>query len=230
MPYYGYYLDPTYLLVILGYILCALASSNVKHTFKKYGQVMNRSGLTGADVAQRILQSQGIYDVRVEHVTGELTDHYDPASKVVRLSDTVYGQTTISAVSVAAHECGHAVQHAKGYVPLTLRSAIYPVVNISSMAAVPLLIIGFILGLTGLAQIGLILFAFVLAFQVITLPVEFNASSRALRILEGSGYLMEEEMGGAKKVLFAAALTYVASVASTALQLLRFAMMLNRRR
>lgn len=176
-----------------------------------------------------ILRNAGIQDVTVERIAGNLTDHYDPRSRRLRLSDTVYGSSSVAAIGVAAHECGHAIQHAHGYVPLKLRGALVPVVNFASGLSLPLIFIGLFLGYTGLAQAGVILFSAVLIFQLVTLPVEFNASSRALRILDGTAILYGEEMGAAKRVLRAAALTYVASVLSSLLQLLRLVILTRRR-
>lgn len=226
-----FYYDATYILVIIGAVICMIASSNVNATYKRYSTVKSRNNLTGAMAADRILRSNGIYDVRIEHIGGNLTDHYDPSSKVLRLSDTVYGSTSVAAIGVAAHECGHAIQHQVGYAPLMVRSALVPVANFGSTISWPLILIGlfFSKGLI-LAEIGILLFCAVVAFQIVTLPVEFNASSRGLEILEASGMLYEEEVTSTRKVLRAAALTYVASVASTLLQLLRLILIVNRRR
>lgn len=232
MPYYGYYYDPTYILVLIGVVLSMLASAKVNSTFKKYSQVRSRSGFTGAMAAERILQSAGIYDVRIEHINGNLTDHYDPGSKVLRLSDSVYGQSTVAAVGVAAHECGHAIQHANGYAPLKIRSAIVPVANFGSKISWPMILLGLFLGSAGnlFIQLGIIFFCAAVAFQLVTLPVEFNASSRAVQILGDSGILYEEEVRQTKKVLSAAALTYVAAAASSILQLLRLIILFGGRR
>ncbi len=224
-----YYLDPTYVLVIIGMLISMAASANVNGSFRKYSRVMNRRGLRGEQAAEMILRSEGILDVRIEHIQGNLTDHYDPRSKTLRLSDSVYGSSSVAALGVAAHECGHAIQHARGYVPLRLRGAIVPVVNFASRISVPLILVGLFLGYVGLAKIGVILFAAVLIFQLVTLPVEFNASSRALRVLQGTNLLYDEEVGNARKVLRAAAMTYVASVIATALQLFRLVLLVNRR-
>lgn len=227
MPYYyyGYGFDGWFWIVILMAVVCMIAQGNVTSTFNRYSKVANSRGYTGADVAKMLLQQNGIYDVTVEHVRGNLTDHYDPVKKVLRLSDTVYNSRSVAALGVAAHETGHAVQHAKGYAPLKLRSAIFPVVNFSSRIAMPLFIIGLLIGAMinsySLALAGAILFAVVVAFQVITLPVEFNASSRALRMLEDYNYLDTSEVAGARKVLSAAAMTYVAAAAASLVQLLR---------
>lgn len=231
--YYGYYFDPTYLLVLIGAILCIWAQTRVKSTYKKYSRVRSRSGMTGAQAAQRILQLSGIYDVRIEHVRGELTDHYDPSNKVLRLSDAVYGSDSIAAIGVAAHECGHAVQHDKGYAPLSFRSALVPVANIGSKAGIPIIILGAIMGMNQyLIQIGIWVFALAVLFQVVTLPVEFNASGRALAMLNDYGMLEKDETSRCRKVLSAAALTYVAAAASAILQLLRLILLFgnNRRR
>ena len=220
--YYGYYYDPTYFLVLIGAVLCILAQMRVTSTYKKFSRVRSRSGMTGAQAAQRILQLSGIYDVRIEHVRGELTDHYDPKNKVLRLSDTVYGSDSIAAIGVAAHECGHAVQHDKGYAPLSFRTALVPAANIGSWAGVPLILLGAILGMNQtLIQIGIWVFALAVLFQIVTLPVEFNASSRALAMLGNYGMLEQNETRGCRKVLSAAALTYVAAAATAILQLLR---------
>ncbi len=216
-----YYMDWTYILVLIGAAICALASANVNGTFRRYSNTTNARGLTGRDAAELILRSAGINDVRVEHISGSLTDHYSPGEKVLRLSDSVYGSTSVAAVGVAAHECGHAVQHQVGYLPLTLRSVSVPLARIGSMVSWPLILIGLVLGATGLARVGVLLFTFVVFFQLITLPVEFNASSRALKILQGSNYLSAQELSGARAVLTAAALTYVAALFSSILQLLR---------
>lgn len=227
MPYYyyGYGFDGWFWIVILMAVLCMIAQGNVTSTFNRYSKVANSRGYTGADVAKMLLQQNGIYDVTVEHVRGNLTDHYDPVKKVLRLSDTVYNSRSVAALGVAAHETGHAVQHAKGYAPLKVRSAIFPVVNFSSRIAMPLFIIGLLIGAMinsySLALAGAILFAVVVAFQIITLPVEFNASSRALRMLEDYNYLDTGEVAGARKVLSAAAMTYVAAAAASLVQLLR---------
>ena len=220
--YYGYYWDSTYLLVLIGAVLCIWAQMRVKSTYKKYARVRSRSGLTGAQAAQRILQMSGIYDVRIEHVHGELTDHYDPSHKVLRLSDSVYGSDSIAAIGVASHECGHAVQHDKGYTPLSVRTALVPAANIGSMAGIPLILLGAFLGMNQLLiQIGIWVFALAVLFQIVTLPVEFNASGRALAMLGDYGMLEQDETRGCRKVLSAAALTYVAAAASAILQLLR---------
>ena len=219
---YGYYYDPTYLLVLIGAVLCIIAQIRVKSTYSKYSRIRSRSGLTGAQAAQKILQLSGIYDVRIEHVRGELSDHYDPSNKVLRLSDSVYASDSIAAIGVAAHECGHAVQHNKGYAPLSFRTALVPVANIGSWAGVPIIILGVFLGMNQiLIQIGIWVFALAVLFQIVTLPVEFNASGRALEMLNNYGMLEQDETGKCRKVLSAAALTYVAAAAAAILQLLR---------
>ena len=220
--YYGMYFDPTYLLVIIGALLCIFAQMRVSMTFKKYSKVRSRSGLTGAQAAQRILELSGIYDVRVEHIRGELTDHYDPSSKVLRLSDATYASTSVAAIGVAAHECGHALQHNKGFAPLRFRTALVPAANIGSKLGIPIILLGVFFGMNQLfIQIGIWVFAIAVLFQVVTLPVEFNASGRALSMLGNYGLMENDETRGCRKVLSAAALTYVAAAASSILQLLR---------
>ncbi len=220
--YYGMYFDPTYWLVIIGAVLCIVAQLCVSSTFKKYARVRSRSGMTGAQAAQRILELSGIYDVRVEHIRGELTDHYDPSHKVLRLSDATYGSTSVAAIGVAAHECGHALQHNKGYAPLQIRTALVPAANIGSKLGIPIILLGVLFGMNQLfIQIGIWVFAIAVLFQIVTLPVEFNASGRALRMLGDYGLMERDETNGCRKVLSAAALTYVAAAASSVLQLLR---------
>lgn len=224
MPYFYYYWDPTYILVIIGAVICMIASARVKSTYNKYSGYRSMTGMTGAQAAERLLNAAGIYDVSICRVSGSLTDHYNPAKKTLNLSDAVYGSTSVAAIGVAAHECGHAIQHQQGYVPLNLRSAIVPVANIGSTLAWPLIIIGLLFSsATGsfLINLGIIFFSFAVIFQLVTLPVEFNASSRALRMLEQQGILGESELPYTRKVLKAAALTYVASAAAAILQLLR---------
>ena len=228
---FGFYrFDGTYILIVIGMVLSMLASSRVKTTFAKYQRVRSMSGMTGAEAAQRILRQSGIYDVRVERVSGSLTDHYDPRSKVLRLSDSVYGSSSVAAVGVAAHECGHAVQHEKGYVPLSIRSALVPVANFGANLAWPVFLMGLIFSIGPLLDIGILLFLAAVLFQLVTLPVEFNASSRALRLLESNGILYGEEIRDTRKVLSAAALTYVASLAASFLQLLRLIILAGGRR
>lgn len=223
-----YYFDWTYILVIIGALICLAASANVNSTYKKYEKVKSRNGLTAQEAARMILQGAGITDVRIERVSGSLTDHYSSKEKVLRLSDSTYGSTSVAAIGVAAHECGHAIQHQEEYAPLTLRTISVPLANIGSYLSLPLVILGIVLGLTGLARIGVFLFAAVVLFQLITLPVEFNASSRAVKILENNRMLETDELDGAKKVLKAAALTYVAALLSSILQLLRLVMLTRR--
>lgn len=220
--------DTTYILVIIGALICAGASLNVNRTYRRYSTLLNRRGITAEAAAAQILRSAGITDVRIERIRGSLTDHYSPRERVLRLSDSVYGSTSVAAIGVAAHECGHAIQHQVGYFPLKLRSLSVPVANIGSMIYWPVILLGLILGYMELAQIGVLLFGLVVAFQLITLPVEINASGRALRVLSDSGILAGDEMQGAEKVLRAAAMTYVAALFSSVLQLLRL-MLLTRR-
>ena len=232
MPFYMFY-DPTYFLVLIGVVLSLVASARVKSTFNKYSQMRNSRGMTGAQAAEQVLHGVGIYDVRIEHVRGNLTDHYDPRSKVLRLSDSVYGQTSVAAVGVAAHECGHAIQNAKGYAPLRFRNVWVPVANFGAKIAWPLMLIGLLINSESswlLMQAGIIAFSLAVLFQVVTLPVEFNASSRAIRVLADRGIMFGEEIVAAKKVLSAAALTYVAGAASSILQLLRLIILTGGRR
>lgn len=233
MPYSYYYgIDPTYILVLIGAVICMIASAKVKSTYNKYSRYRSASGMTGAEAAQRILNTAGIYDVTIQHVSGNLTDHYNPSNKTLNLSDSVYGSTSVAAVGVAAHECGHAIQHQKNYVPLTLRAAIVPVANLGSTLAWPLILIGLLFSRnTGVLfiDLGIICFSFAVIFQLVTLPVEFNASRRALRILGEQGILSESELPYTRKVLQAAALTYVASAASAILQLLRLILLFGGR-
>ncbi|MDE7436605.1 MAG: zinc metallopeptidase [Lachnospiraceae bacterium] len=231
MPFY-YYWDPTYWLVLVGAVICLIASARVNSTFRKYSRYRSMSGMTGAQAAERILRAAGIHDVEVRHIAGNLTDHYDPRNKTLSLSDSVYGSDSVAAVGVAAHECGHAIQHHLSYVPLSLRSAIVPVANIGSTLAWPLIIIGlFISRSTGqmLITAGIICFSLAVLFQLITLPVEFNASSRAVRILGDTGILGSDELVYTKRVLGAAALTYVAGAAAAILQLLRLVLLFGGR-
>ena len=233
MYFPGMFYDPTYLLVLVGVVLSLIAQAKVKSSFSKYSKVGNARGITGAQAATEILRGAGIYDVKVEHVSGNLTDHYDPKAKVLRLSDTVYGSDSVAAVGVAAHECGHAVQHAKSYGPLKLRSKLVPVANFGAQIAWPLIIIGlFITSSTStiLIYAGIIAFSFAVLFHLVTLPVEYDASNRAIRIIADSGMMQGEEIKSAKKVLNSAALTYVASAATAILQLLRILILVGGRR
>lgn len=216
-----YYNDPTWLWVLPGIILAMIASAMVNSAYRKYAKVHAQSGMTAAQVAQQMMRDAGADDVRVEAVQGRLTDHYDPRSKVLRLSQEVYGSTSISALGIAAHEAGHAIQHAQAYGALSLRTNMVPVTQFASHAAVPLFIGGLVLSWEPLVWLGVAFFAVAVVFSLITLPVEFNASSRAIYALESGGYLTREENEGAKKVLRAAALTYVASALTAILQLIR---------
>lgn len=227
--YYSWW-DPTYLLVIIGAVICMIASARVNATYNKYSGHRSMSGMTGAQAAERILRSAGIYDVQVRHVSGNLTDHYDPRNKTLNLSDSVFGSASVAAVGVAAHECGHAIQHQQNYAPLSIRGAIVPVANIGSTLSWPLIILGLIFGQAGfLVNLGIIFFSFAVLFQLVTLPVEFNASARAVAILDDTGILSQEELRYTKKVLGAAALTYVAGAASAILQLLRLILLFGGR-
>lgn len=227
---YRYGFDWTYLLVIAGLLLSMLASSHVKSTFRRYSGMRSMSGLTGAMAAQRVLHYAGITDVRIERVSGELTDHYDPRSKVLRLSDSTYGSNSVAAVCVAAHECGHAIQHQVHYGPLVLRSTLVPAANFGSQLAWPVFFMGLIFSIDSLLTVGIVLFSLAVVFQLVTLPVEFNASSRAMKVLESSNILGGSELTAGKKVLGAAALTYVASLAGSILQLLRLIILAGGRR
>ncbi len=219
-----YFYDWTYILVIIGAVICLAASARVNRVFAQYSTVRSHSGMTGREAAEQILHRNGIYDVQVIHIPGNLTDHYNPGKKTLGLSDTVYNSTSVAAIGVAAHECGHAVQHATGYAPLSIRGALVPVANFGSMAAWPLIFIGlFLNGQTAalFINLGILFFSAAVLFQLVTLPVEFNASGRAVKVLENSGMLYPDEVGSVKKVLGTAALTYVASAAAMILQLLR---------
>ena len=219
---YGFFgMDWTYMLLIIGMLLSLAASAKLKSTFAVYRKVRSASGMTGAESAQRILRSAGITDVQIVPVQGSLTDHYEPRSKKVCLSQDIYGQTSLAAVGVAAHECGHAIQHAVNYAPLTLRSAIVPAANLGANLSWPLFLAGLIFSIRPLLTIGILLFSLAVLFQLVTLPVEINASSRALKMLGSTGILGPDETSGARKVLTAAALTYVAALAASVLQLLR---------
>ena len=228
-----YYWDPTYILVVIGAVICMIASARVKGTFNKYSQLRSMSGMNGAQVAQRVLQAAGIYDVQVRHVSGSLTDHYDPRTKTVNLSDPVYNATSVAALGVAAHECGHAIQHAKSYAPLSIRSALVPVASFGSMLAWPVILIGLLFNTRSsglIIDIGILLFSAAVLFQLVTLPVEFDASRRALVMLRTQGILADDELKYTRRVLKSAALTYVASAAAAILQLLRIILITNGRR
>ena len=217
-PFY----DSTYILVLIGVIVSMMASAKLNATYQRYSAVRSMCGLTGAEAAKRLLNSQGIYDVTIRRVPGSLTDHYDPRSKTVNLSDAVYGSTSIAAIGVAAHECGHAMQDAADYSPLRIRAALVPA----------LILVGLLLGSggSGLAFAGIVLFSLAVLFQLVTLPVEYNASHRAVTLLDSTGILAGQEVGQTRSVLNAAALTYVAAAAASILQLLRLLMLFNRRR
>lgn len=230
--FYPMYFDSTYMLVLIGVIICMVASAKMNATFNRYSRVRSRSGLTGREAAERILYSAGIRDVRVEHVPGNLTDHYDLRRKVLRLSDATYNSNSVAAIGVAAHECGHAIQHETGYVPLAVRGSLVPIANFGSSIAWPLILIGLFMnsGMSALLlNLGILAFSLAVLFQIVTLPVEFNASGRAVKILGSTGILYEDEVKDTKKVLKAAALTYVAGAASAILQLLRIVLLANRR-
>ncbi len=231
--YYPMFYDPTYILIIIGVFLSLAASAKVNSTFARYAGVRNRRGITGQMAAEQILHQAGIYDVQVQRISGKLTDHYDPKNKILRLSDSTYGSTSVAAVGVAAHECGHAIQHATNYLPLSIRGALVPMANFGAQISWPMIIIGLLFNgnMSGLfINLGILLFSCSVLFQIVTLPVEFNASSRALHILGGSGLLDQEEVGQARKVLGAAALTYVAGAAASILQLLRLLILTRGRR
>lgn len=225
----GFYIDPYYVYMVLPAILLSFwASMRVNGTFKKYDQVKSRRHLTGGQVARMILDANGLSGVPIEHVSGNLTDHYDPKNNVVRLSDATYMSTSVSAIGVAAHEVGHVLQYSNEYMPIRVRMAILPVCQFASTATVPLIILGFILNFTQLVTLGILLFAIATLFQVITLPVEFNASKRAMEILENQQILESDELVGAKKTLQAASLTYVAALLVSLANLLRFILLSNR--
>ncbi|MBR1930784.1 MAG: zinc metallopeptidase [Lachnospiraceae bacterium] len=228
---YGYGFDFTYVLVLIGFVLCLGASALVKSTMKKYSKVRCSTGISGAEAAVRILRNEGIYDVQVECLSGDSGDHYDPRSKTVRLSRANFHSASVTAVGVAAHECGHAIQHEKGYAPLSFRTALLPAANIGSRWGVPMIMLGMLFSWNQwLITIGIWAFALGVLFQIVTLPVEFNASHRAVIKVEEYGLMTHEENVGCKKVLTAAALTYVAAAASAILQLLRLFLLNNRRR
>ena len=227
-----FYWDPTYILVLIGMVICMGASALVNSAMNKYSRVRNGSGVTGEEAARRILNSEGLYNVQIECLSSDRGDHYDPRTNTVRLSRSNFTQPSVTAVGVAAHECGHAIQHAKGYAPLNFRSALVPVANIGSHLGLPLILLGVFLSWNQvLIQIGIWAFALAVAFQLVTLPVEFNASGRAVAKIEQYGLLSAEETKGCRKVLTAAAMTYVAAAASAILQLLRLVLLFggNRR-
>lgn len=242
MPYFYYGVDWTYFVLILPTLLFALwASAHVNSTFKKYSNIRNSRGMTGAEAAQAVLRANGVYGVRVEHISGNLTDHYDPKSNVIRLSDQVYNTATPAAVGVAAHEAGHAVQYARGYAPIKIRAAIVKATNIGSMLSMPLVILGIVMmsisSLAAFSQFfyyvalfGALCYGMCVIFQLVTLPTEFNASRRAVAAIENCGLLTVEEQRGARKVLSAAALTYVAALATALAQFIRLLLIVSRRR
>ena len=231
-----YYIDWTYIvLVIPAMILALYAQNKVNSTFKKYSRVASRSGMTGAQAARRLMELNGIYDVSIERVSGNLTDHYDPSKKVLRLSDSVYSDTSVAAIGVAAHETGHAIQHARGYVPLTLRTVMVPLANLGSTLSMPLIFLGILFSFSSvmgnsMINLGILLFGLSVVFTIITLPVEFNASRRAVACLGDIGILYDDEIGGVKKVLSAAAMTYVASTAVALANFLRLIIIFGGRR
>ena len=228
MPYFYYYgFDMTYLILVLPFVILSIwASTNVNSTFRKYSQQLSRRHITGAEAAQRVLSANGVTGVKIERVSGNLTDHYDPRTNVIRLSDSVYSSTSTAAIGVACHEAGHAVQYAQHYAPIKLRAAIIPITNIGSKLAMPLILLGLLFGFMGNASytfvyLGIACFGLSLVFQLVTLPVEFNASRRAMDAIAETGLLTQDEQQGARKTLKAAALTYVAATATALAQLLR---------
>ena len=229
MPFGYYYFDWTFIIILPAILFALYAQFKVNSSYKKYSQYTNRNGYTARDVARKILDSNGLYDVQIEHISGNLTDHYDPKTNVIRLSDSVDGSTSVAAIGVAAHEVGHAIQHAEGYTPIKIRTALVPITNIGSSMSMILIMIGLVIvGISqssdlgfGIAMIGLLAYCLVAVFQFVTLPVEFNASSRALKTLETHDILYGDEVKQAKKVLSAAAMTYVAALVSTLLTILR---------
>ncbi len=228
---YGFFIDYYYIILVIPAMLISVwAQFKVKSTYKKYSGVSNAKNITGAYAAQAVLTHYGITDVRIERVAGTLSDHYDPRSKVIRLSEGVYSSNSIAAIGIACHEAGHAAQHAQNYVPIKVRNSLIPICNIGSTLGVPLAIFGYILGFEPLISIGLLLYAAITVFQLVTLPVEFNASKRALRVIDETNLLYDDESGGAKKVLTAAAMTYVAAMLVSLANLLRLILRFNRRR
>ena len=220
--YYGYYFDPTYLLIIISMIISLIAQFMVKSAFSRYSRIQSVKGMTGAMAARQILMSNGINDVRINRISGSLTDHYNPSDKTLNLSEDVYDSDSIAAVGVAAHECGHAIQHSRDYAPLSFRSALVPVANLGSKLSWVFIVLGLIFSFNQiLINVGIIMFSAAVLFQLVTLPVEFNASARALEQLQSNGILYGDENAKARKVLTAAALTYVAAAATAILQLLR---------
>lgn len=225
-----FFYDKYYLLLVVPAIIISLvAQFKVSSTYKKYTEVFSQKGKTAAEITRMILDRNGLTNVSIESVKGSLTDHFDPRANVIRLSDSVRGDTSVASIGVAAHEAGHAVQHATGYVPIKLRNAVLPAANIGSTLSVPLILLGILFSMPFLVDFGILLFSFVLLFQLVTLPVEFNASRRAIETLRSYSILSEDELFGAKKVLSAAAMTYVAAAITTAAQLLRLVLISRRR-
>lgn len=222
------FFDSSFIILVPALIIAAWAQFKVSSTFDKYSKYGNRNGYTGAQVARMLLDSNGLYDIPVELIPGKLTDHYDPSRRVMRLSQEVYYGNSVASIGVAAHETGHAIQHKEGYVPLVARNAIVPAVNFGSNASWILFMLGMFFGLRGFVSIGILLFTLVVIFQLITLPVEFNASSRALNVLQNKGILYEDELRGAKSVLSAAAMTYVAAALTSISQLIRLILISRR--
>lgn len=228
---YGYYMDPTYILIIIAAIISIIAQILVSSTYSKYSKVGSFRGITGAQAAEMILRNNGIYDVSIKRISGNLTDHYNPGNKTLNLSTSVYDSSSVASVGVAAHECGHAIQHAKGYAPLSIRSTLVPIANIGSQLSWIFIMLGVVFSFNQtLITIGIIMFSAAVLFQLVTLPVEFNASSRALKEIKNIGILSGDETSKARKVLTAAALTYVASAATAILQLLRLILLFGGRR
>ncbi len=228
---YFYGIDSTYIMLVIPAMIFALwAQTQVKGTFNRYSTLRNRNGYTGSDVARQILDRNGLHSVKIEHIKGNMTDHFDPRTNVVRLSDTVYNSTSVAAVGVAAHECGHAIQFSESYTPMKIRQALIPITNLVSQLSFPLILFGIFFDFTGLISLGILFFAGAVITQVVTLPVEFNASSRALEILDSTGMLNDEELSGSKKVLNAAAMTYVAATVVAMAQLLRLLILYGGRR
>ena len=225
-----FYYDWTVLILLPALVLSVWAQIKVKSTFDKYSKIPTKRGITGANAARRVLDANGLHHIQIEHIRGELTDHYDPRANVIRLSDSVYSSTSAAAVGVACHEAGHAVQHAKHYFPIKIRMTIIPMTRFGSMLAMPLFFIGLLLATPALLLAGIILYSTVTLFQLITLPVEFNASARALQAIKSSGMLDPKEYDSSKKVLTAAAMTYVAALATSLLTLLRLLILANGRR
>lgn len=228
MPYF--YFDPTYIILLPALLFALWAQANVNGTYNKFNRIMTRSGMTGYEAARRILDANGLSSVKIEQISGHLTDHYDPRKNVIRLSSGVYSSSSVAAVGIAAHEAGHAVQYAEGYGPIKLRTAVIPATRVGSVLALPIFLVGLLFSIYELAMAGVVLFSLTAVFQAITLPVEFNASRRALAALSGDGRLYEEELDASRKVLRAAALTYVAALASSLAQVLRLLLIVNRNR